>query len=266
MKKDGVHKRLEENESRFLQKLVELAGSRSTGNDQGFIGKMIHEEKLKGQEEYASRVFFRHQRVVKTITDVGRVKLFFRRYPLKEYYKQNDLYESDYYQYHLEVYSHKIATFEDTLLILSNEILNLGFPEKKCKWTNKLFDKSLKEACFGAYAFQRYIKESLEDNKLLRNLNSHRAYFREEIFDREGAVVRLFDQLKSEEILEMPLGHLPFHSANKQIQQRRKEYIESFEKRKKWMERMVLYYLYEITPSFDETLERLELDPSLAST
>lgn len=148
MKGEKVKKKLEDNESDFLRRLSNLAGGNMKSNDRGFIGKMINKEKLNSLEKYASRVFFSYNRIIKTIEDVNRVKLFFRRFPFREFYKQNDLYESDYYQYHLEVYSHKIATFEDTLLILSNEILMLGFLEQQCTWRYNNYCIALKKKLF----------------------------------------------------------------------------------------------------------------------
>lgn len=93
-------------------------------------------------------------------------------------------------------------------------------------------------------------------------MNSHRAYFQEDIFDEEGIIMKMYDQMKPEEAIKMPLGYLPYHSAIHRIKQRRKEYVSSFEKSKKWMEKMLRYYLYEITPHFEENLIKLNSDPS----
>lgn len=170
--------------------------------------------------------------------DLHKVIIFLKRFPLKKYYEENDIFELDYIKYHLEVFFHKVATGSDLLKLLVNVVFDLGIDNKRCKL------KILKEKIPNEYE-QQFIKliEAYDDTfksiKSFRHKNSHEAKFYDEKYDR----LKLFDTLYRNSIkfglniddirILMPEGYLEFS-----IKELRKDRI-------KWVEEaMEMYELY----------------------
>ncbi len=88
-------------------------------------------------------------------------------------FKENNINEIDYINYHLEVYYHKIHTILELMKLATNETFQLGIQYKDCNWGNiqtlkHRIDPNVLDI------IERYYK-SFKSSIKVRNHNTHRA-------------------------------------------------------------------------------------------
>jgi len=119
------------------------------------------------------------------LSDLKKVEVFMRRFPNKNFYKENDIDELDYIKYHYEVFLHKVHTILELKKLAINKFYKIGLHEKDCNWKNlknqpKLENKpTLKIVEYYFNSFEHLIEH--------RNLNTHRALF----FDKKNEELKL---------------------------------------------------------------------------
>ena len=112
------------------------------------------------------------------INDLKKTQIFIRRYPLKKFYKENEINELDYIKYHYEVFLHKVHTILEIKKLAINKYYNIGLKEKDCTWKNlknqpKIQKSPLKQIIENYFTSFEHLIEH-------RNLNTHRAIFVDE--------------------------------------------------------------------------------------
>ena len=102
-------------------------------------------ENLSNFEKYIIDISKHNNNLLAAIKEIEYVVTFLKRFPLKSFFKDNDVNEIEYIKYHIEVYYHKLFTISELLKLLINRIYLLGLDERKCNSENlmkKLGDKN----------------------------------------------------------------------------------------------------------------------------
>ncbi len=162
----------------FSIKLLHLF-SESTKNFEkrnGYILGGNNYEILSSQEKYFSNVFRIQNDISHIFEQLRHIRIYVRRYPLKEYYMNQGITQLDYIQYHIEALIHKIHTIQEIMKLLINEVYKLELLPQDCSWKNLTKKISITEepmTLITRYAdiFANIIR--------VRHLNSHRGYYKD---------------------------------------------------------------------------------------
>lgn len=103
----------------FLQTVMGL--TMTTLND-------VMEKDYKGLTELQRYLFdfnMYNNRLLNTLNEIGYITIFLRCFPLKSFYKENDITEEEYIKYHLESYFHKLFIVRELFRCLINSVYDL---------------------------------------------------------------------------------------------------------------------------------------------
>lgn len=89
---------------------------------------------LSEKEKYIVGVQTGFNRITDCIDQIEYIPVFIRRFPPREYFHKHGINQLKYIQYHLETFSHKVATLLDLMKLIVNEVFQAGIPEKDCSW------------------------------------------------------------------------------------------------------------------------------------
>lgn len=156
---------------------------------------------LSEKGKYSSKVFEYYSKMNQTLDDLRKIEIFLRRFPLKNFYQDNEITHLDYIKYHTEVFYHKINTLLDLFKIIINNVYELGLSEKKCTWENLIKSEKSKQSVL-IKVVECYYK-SFEHVLIARNLNSHRGQFHDSEKDDLEDYLFLY---KNSEKFNMELG------------------------------------------------------------
>lgn len=156
---------------------------------------------LSEEGKYANRVFSLYSKIVEIKEDLRKIEVFLRRFPLKKYYEENEISHLDYIKYHTEVFYHKCNTLLDLFKLMTNEVYELGYSEKKCTWGNLIKSDVVKESL--SIKVIEYYHKSFEHIIVARNLNTHRGIFKDSEKDDIASPMMIY---KNSEKFNMELG------------------------------------------------------------
>ncbi|MFC2186213.1 Cthe_2314 family HEPN domain-containing protein [Fulvivirgaceae bacterium LMO-SS25] len=128
------------------------------------------------------------------ISDLGRVKVFIRRFPVKEYYESNDIDQLDFIKYHFEVFIHKIHTILEVKKLWLNDFYKIGLKEKDCTW-DKLKVHSAIQKSPTKLIIESYYK-SFQQIITVRHLNTHRAFYNDKKNDDLKSYLMKYNSFK----------------------------------------------------------------------
>ncbi len=178
----------------------------------------------KGKE--ASRVFNFMTKIYGLITDLERTHTFIRRFPLKDYYEENDIDQLDFIKYHYEVFIHKVHTLLEVKKLWLNDFYEIGLKEKDCNWNNlKTYNKIQKSP---AKTIIDSYYESFKHIIEFRHLNTHRAFFKDSKNDDLKSDLFIYNGFKKYgiEVGEEYRRLRPKFIVDYQIKEYRKEKLE----------------------------------------
>lgn len=132
---------------------------------------------LSQEGKYANKVFSLYSKITEIKEDLRKIEVFLRRFPLKKFYEENEISHLDYIKYHTEVFYHKSNTLLDLFKLMTNEVYELGYSEKKCTWGNLIKSEIVKESL--SIKVIEYYHKSFEHIIEARNLNTHRGIFKD---------------------------------------------------------------------------------------
>ena len=167
---------------------------RSASKHPDFKSNQNNHHLLSENAKEANRIFDFMGRLNGLTSDLDKIQTFIRRFPLKKYYKSNDIDQLDYVKYHYEVFIHKIHTILEVKKLWMNDFYNIGLKEEDCNWNNlkgySEIQKSPTKIIIDSYfkSFEYIIK--------FRHLNTHRAFFKDSKKDDLQAYTTLYDMSK----------------------------------------------------------------------
>lgn len=151
-------------------------------------------EDFNKQEKYISNCFEYHSRILNTCTQLEQVIIFMRRFD-KNYFKSNGIGQSDFIQYHLEVYVGKLFTLMELLFQYTNIIYQLELKPKQCSLKN--IKKKIKKENLTIKVLSTFY-DNLAYWRLIRNRTVHQNKFsKDEEFERLSAEEFLWLQYES---------------------------------------------------------------------
>ena len=89
---------------------------------------------LSKKGKYFLEILNLYSRLNKLLDDLNFVEVFITSYKDKEIYKESEINEIKYINYHLEVFYHKISTILDVIKLFVSHVFELEIPPEKCKW------------------------------------------------------------------------------------------------------------------------------------
>lgn len=160
----------------LLESVKQVTGE--VREDKNFDANGNNYDLLSEKGKYVMGVFRQFNRLSDVYSDLSKVEIFLRRFPASKFYRENDINQLSYVQYHIEVFIHKVHTILDLQKIMVNEIYELGFSEKKCTWENI----SKREDMNGTKVLTILNSYFKTFNQVIqaRHLNTHRGIFKDE--------------------------------------------------------------------------------------
>lgn len=89
---------------------------------------------LSAKEKYVLAVHTEQGKIFTCIEQIEYVSVFVRRFPLKNYFRKNGINQLNYIQYHLETFSHKVATLLDLMKSMVIVVYQAALPEQNLSW------------------------------------------------------------------------------------------------------------------------------------
>lgn len=132
---------------------------------------------LSNDGKETSLLFNYMMKVNGLIDDLQRTHTFIRRFPLKEFYEENEIDQLDYIKYHYEVFIHKIHTLLEVKKLWLNDFYNIGLKEEICNWNNLKTHAKIQNSP-AKIIIDSYFK-TFEHTIKFRHLNAHRAFFKD---------------------------------------------------------------------------------------
>jgi hypothetical protein len=236
-----------------LMKNVSTALKNLEGAKGFIIGENNH-HLLSEVDKYHSRVFRIQNALTKTAEQLGQIRIFLNRFPLKKYYFEKGISQLEYVQYHTEVLFHKVHTILEIMKLLVNEVYQLGIAPKDCSWRE--LTKKIPRKTEPMKNLDLYFK-TFEDLIDRRHSNTHRGYYEDQEKDdidlkyglafyrleQEGH--RIDEELKNN--LSMPL-------INYMLRQHKKKRVELIDTCIKENERLLSVFLESL---FDEYRQQM---------
>jgi len=197
------------------------------------------------EELYIIDCFVLYSRLMETCTQIDKIPVYLSRFD-KKYFSNNEIGQTDFIQYHLEVYIGKLFAIAEIMLSLTNEIYKFELKPKQRNFQNimKLLDDS---------KVSKKILVSLFDNlknwRLIRNDTVHRNIFnKDEKFERLSMQESLW--MHSERIeydLEIDWVFVkPRHFVDYFLKQERKTKVQFIQKNNLGLFKYIDYYLKSI--------------------
>lgn len=149
---------------------------------------------LSKKEKEASQILNFITRLNSLASDLDKIQVFIRRFPLKEYHELNNINQLDFIKYHYEVFIYKIHTLLEVKKLWLNDFYKIELKERDYNWTKlKRFNQIQKSP---AKAIIESYYKSFEDIIDFRHLNTHRTFYK----DIKGGDFMVYDYLKKTEI------------------------------------------------------------------
>ena len=120
---------------KFFLEYYEKARKTATEHPEFKLGQNNYHLLSKNAKE-AGRILDFMTRISGLTSDLDKVQVFIRRFPLKEYYETNDIDQLDFIKYHYEVFIHKIHTLLEVKKLWMNDFYKIGLKEEDCSWDN----------------------------------------------------------------------------------------------------------------------------------
>jgi len=209
----------------YFFKYIERSRKNATEHPDYKIGKnnyhlLSENEKMAiGILKYMSKVFGLNSDLEKTHT-------FIRRFPIKEYYKKNEIDQLEFIKYHYEVFIHKIHTLLEVKKLWLNDFFEIGLKEEDCNWNKlKTYKKIQKSPAYKI--IDNYFK-SFKHIIEFRHLNTHRAFYMDsdiEFLKIDLQIYNIHEKYKIE-IPEYYKTITPRFVVDYQIKKYRKEKLE----------------------------------------
>lgn len=213
-----------------------------------FLSNKNNYHLLSENAKEASRVFDFMSRLTGLTSDLDKIQVFIRRFPLKKYYESNDINQLDYIKYHYEVFVHKIHTVLEVKKLWLNDFYRIGLKEEDCNWSNLKghveIQKSPTKIIIDSYfkTFEHLIK--------FRHLNTHRAYYKD---SRKDDIESYLIAYKMSQRLGVETDRLerirPKFIVDYQVKEYRKEKLDFINKGvdivKKYSENFITIILFE---------------------
>jgi|GEM_PF-6100567 hypothetical protein len=143
---------------------------------------------LTDKEIYIETSFKYHSCILQTCDQLERITVFLKRFD-KKFFSSNNITQSDFIQYHLEMYLSKLYTLFDLLLKYTNIVFQLNIKPSKCSY------QIIKQKLITQKETLRILDNihcNLKDGQFIRNQLIH-----ENLLQKQGS----FDRLSSEELL-----------------------------------------------------------------
>lgn len=184
------------------------------------------------------------------LTDsLDMIEVFLTSYEALKF-KENNINEIDYINYHLEIYYHKIHTILELMKLATNEIFQLGIPYEDCNWKNiqkqkrDIIDSNVLDI------IDRYYK-SFKSSISVRHHNTHRASNVNPSSHRLSIKLSLLENSNSSNFISVV-------EVGKDIQKHRDEKSNMIKKGKAIAKRYVDEFNFEIIREMVRRVETLE--------
>lgn len=176
--------------------LAELEFLMNADNREGFSIENNNYHLLSEKEKYIVGVQTGFNRITACIDQIEYVPVFIRRFPLKDYFRKHEINQLKYIQYHLETFSHKVATLLDLMKLLVNVIFQTDIPERDCSWDKLKKKVGVKERAMKI--IEKYF-EIFEDLIIFRHNVTHKGIFHDSKMDEinRDYGLSIYDQLES---------------------------------------------------------------------
>lgn len=98
----------------------------------GYDNKKNNHHLLTEQEKYVINTMDQTFKIQGLIEQLYFIKVFIRRFPFYTFYKENEINQLNYIQYHTEVLLHKIHTITEIMKLILNQVYLLKLTPKNC--------------------------------------------------------------------------------------------------------------------------------------
>lgn len=189
-------------------------------------------------------------RLIDLKSDLDKTATFIRRFPIKEYYHENDIDQIDFIKYHFEVFIHKIHTILEVMKLMVNEFYNIGLKEEDCNWKNLKNHEDVKNSAVSKI-IQIYYK-SFKHLISLRHMNTHRALLKDKLSDALKSDLMIYNE---SEKYDLEVGEdfkrlRPKIIIDYQVKRLRKERVEYIKNGKEIAENYINRFIYVILIEF----------------
>lgn len=137
------------------------------------------------EEKYIETCFHQQMNILEVCTQLDKITVYLRRFD-RNYFGENEISQSDFIQYHLEVYTNKIFTLYELIIAFVNTVYELGLKPRQCNLKN-IKSKLNEQVVVG-------ILKSLSDN-----LNSWRDMRNKAVHHNKFIKDNVFHRLSTEE-------------------------------------------------------------------
>jgi len=129
------------------------------------------------KDTYIRKLFAHMSKILAIFETLNTIPKYLSLLPPKEFFEKNKLEKSQYYQYHLENHVIRTTSVFDILLLLTNDLYELGIDPKKCSpdmiFTNQ-HTKSTNEV-----KYLKELKKGITNVQNIRNKIVHRGEFQD---------------------------------------------------------------------------------------
>jgi len=240
---DDINKKLLDNP--FSKKVMDdlYASIKSLQQKKGYSLSENNHHLLSEKEKYISRISKLHNDIIENIEQIEFIRIFIRRFPLKQYYGENNIDNLNYIQYHIESLFYRVHTVQEIMKLLVNEIYSLGLIPKKCTWN--ILTKKLSKQNLSLIIIDKYF-EVFENMIEGRHLKSHRGIFNDKDIDEINldfgySIYKMHKQLNINTPDDFKIDY-PEYLINFKIKNYKKKRIELIEK--------VQFWIYKLTNDF----------------
>ncbi|WP_133249987.1 Cthe_2314 family HEPN domain-containing protein [Marinifilum breve] len=92
-------------------------------------------DNYSSEEKYIEACFHQQTNILEVCAQLEKITVYLRRFD-KNYFTKNQISQSDFIQYHLEVYTNKIFTLFELILAFINTVYELDLKPRQCNLKN----------------------------------------------------------------------------------------------------------------------------------
>jgi hypothetical protein len=154
------------------------------------LGKSPRKRKKSRYTKYNTDIFYRLTRILETLDDLRAVQIFLKQYPYSKTLRKNRITRTAYAIYHIEVYFLKVTSLKDKLALLTNDVYDLGLPEKRVTLDLLADMKQLKNS--QVVSLLKTFSKAISEITSQRNIIAHRGKYD----DKELTEIKMYEMVE----------------------------------------------------------------------